>query len=208
MRRACIASALSPRVAAGEVVTRHLLGGGRGRSACRCPASMRAPCSAPKAIGGRCRPPAVTRPGARAAEPGALLGQGLGGQLFTDYLRRHPRRRGALFRNDDYLAGALLEALRTGVKVPEHQRVAGFGNDLEGSECTVPRPHHGARTPRAEIGRRAATMLVRMMRGRRCRSHPWMGFELVCRESGGAPHRHLESLKKFPDGPCGPKVRR
>lgn len=169
------------QVAAGEAVTRHLLGGGRGRVGfvaaqldARTMQRAEGYRRAMQAAG--CYDPAL-----ELLSP-ARSSVMLGGQLFTDYLRRHPDVEALFFCNDDLAQGALLEALRTGVKVPEQLRVAGF-NDLEGSECTVPRLTT-VRTPRAEIGRRAATMLVRMMRGEAVPvASVDVGFELVCRES-------------------------
>lgn len=62
----------------------------------------------------------------------------LGGELFVQLLASQPQVDGVFFCNDDLAQGALLEALRRGVKVPEQIAVLGF-NDLPGSDCTVPR---------------------------------------------------------------------
>lgn len=106
----------------------------------------------------------------------------LGGRLFIEFLARHPDVDALFFCNDDLAKGALLEALRAHVDVPGRVLVAGF-NDLEGSDCSVPRLTT-VRTPRAEIGRRAASMLLALMRGERVRETAVdVGFELIIRES-------------------------
>lgn len=106
----------------------------------------------------------------------------LGASLFKDFLARHPDADAIFFCNDDLAQGALLEALRQGIRIPEQIMIAGF-NDLEGSDCSVPRLTT-VRTPRAEIGRRAAAMLLQLMRGGRIgQSAVDVGFELVVRES-------------------------
>ena len=66
------------------------------------------------------------------------------------------------FCNDDMAQGALLEAMRRGIRVPEQVAIAGF-NDLPGSSQMVP-PLTSLRTPRGEVGAAAASMLVALMR--------------------------------------------
>ncbi len=95
----------------------------------------------------------------------------LGGELFVQLLASQPQVDGVFFCNDDLAQGALLEALRRGVKVPEQIAVLGF-NDLPGSDCTVPRLS-SIRTPREAIGRRAAEQLLALIAGRRCAIARW-----------------------------------
>lgn len=87
----------------------------------------------------------------------------LGGELFTALRARHPDVDAIFFCNDDLAQGGLLAALRLGVSVPTDVAVAGF-NDLEGSDQMLP-PLTTVRTPRAQIGARAAGMLLALMRG-------------------------------------------
>ena len=86
------------------------------------------------------------------------------------------------FCNDDIARGALLEALRQGIKVPERIAIAGF-NDLTGSDQMVP-ALTTIRTPRKEIGTESARLLLRLMRDeaveQRCLD---LGFELMDRAS-------------------------
>jgi LacI family transcriptional regulator, gluconate utilization system Gnt-I transcriptional repressor len=57
---------------------------------------------------------------------------GLGGELFLQLLASHPDVDAIFFGNDDLAQGALLEALRHGIKVPQQVAVLGF-NDLPAS---------------------------------------------------------------------------
>jgi len=86
------------------------------------------------------------------------------------------------FCNDDLAQGALLAALRLGVAVPAQIAIAGF-NDLTGSDQMVP-PLTTVRTPRSEMGRAAAQMLLGLMRGETPPAPGLdLGFELVVRGS-------------------------
>jgi LacI family gluconate utilization system Gnt-I transcriptional repressor len=69
-----------------------------------------------------------------------------------------------------------------GIKVPSQVAVAGF-NDLPGSEQMLPRLT-SVRTPRVEIGKQAAQMLLRLMRGERVETPCLdLGYELMLRDS-------------------------
>ena len=77
---------------------------------------------------------------------------------------------------------SLLAAMRRGIRVPEQVAIAGF-NDLTGSDQMVP-PLTTVRTPRARIGKAAATMLLTLMRGEEpVQPLVDLGFEIVERES-------------------------
>ena len=106
----------------------------------------------------------------------------LGGTMFEQILGQTPAVDAVFFCNDDLAQGALLAALRLGVAVPGRIAVAGF-NDLTGSEQMQP-PLTTVRTPRGEIGRAAATMLLKLMRGEAVETPAVdLGFELVVRAS-------------------------
>ena len=106
---------------------------------------------------------------------------GLGGELFAALLEQHPDVDGIFFCNDDLAQGAALEALRRGIRIPERVSLIGF-NDLPGSAHMVPRLT-SIRTPREEVGQRAAQLLLGLLDGTVQRSQVDLGFELVVRES-------------------------
>src|SRR5450830_1642643 len=107
---------------------------------------------------------------------------GLGGELFLQLLAAHPDVDAIFFGNDDLAQGALLEALRHGINVPERVAVLGF-NDLPASSFMVPRLS-SISTPREAIGRRAAEHLLTIMAGNKiAKPVVDMGFELQVRES-------------------------
>ena len=106
---------------------------------------------------------------------------GLGGELFARLLDEHPDVDGIFFCNDDLAQGASLEALRLGVAVPQRVSRVGF-NDLPGSAHMVPRLT-SIRTPRQEVGQRAAQLLLGLLDGVSQQARVDLGFELVVRES-------------------------
>lgn len=106
---------------------------------------------------------------------------GLGSELFAQLLERHPDVDGIFFCNDDLAQGASLEALRRGIAIPEQVSLVGF-NDLPGSAHMFPRLT-SIRTPRQEVGQRAAQVLLGLLEGLAQPPHVDLGFELVVRES-------------------------
>lgn len=106
----------------------------------------------------------------------------LGAQLLHMVLDKDPSVDAIFFCNDDIARGALLEALRQGIKVPERIAIAGF-NDLTGSDQMVP-PLTTIRTPRKEIGAESARLLLRLMRKEPVDVRQLdLGFELMARAS-------------------------
>ncbi len=90
----------------------------------------------------------------------------LGAEMFEQLMRPRdgmPPPDAIFFCNDDLAQGALLAALRLGIRVPQDVAVAGF-NDLTGSDQMLP-PLTTVRTPREAIGRTAAELLLKLMRG-------------------------------------------
>ncbi|GLX14622.1 LacI family transcriptional regulator [Pseudomonas straminea] len=106
---------------------------------------------------------------------------GLGCQLFRDLMQRHPDVDGIFFCNDDLAQGALFEAQRCEMAVPGRVAMVGF-NDLPASAHTVPRLS-SIHTPRTEVGREAANLLLKMLDGRPATPNIDLGFELRVRES-------------------------
>lgn len=106
----------------------------------------------------------------------------LGVDIFQEIIARHSDVDGVFYSNDDLAHGALFSALRSGIKVPEQISIAGF-NNLEEGEYTIP-PLTTIHTSRSEIGRRAAQMLLALMRGE-TKVEPMVdvGYQLIIRES-------------------------
>jgi LacI family gluconate utilization system Gnt-I transcriptional repressor len=102
--------------------------------------------------------------------------------MLEQILSEAPAVDAIFFCNDDLAQGALLAAMRLGLRVPEQVAIAGF-NDLTGSDQMCP-PLTTIRTPRAEIGQAAAQMLLQLMTGavvsKACVD---VGYELVVRGS-------------------------
>lgn len=82
---------------------------------------------------------------------------GLGRQLLADLLAQAPDIDAVFCNNDDLAAGALFEAQRRGIRVPDHLGICGF-NDLEMSRHLVP-PLTTVSTPRYEVGRGAIDLV-------------------------------------------------
>ncbi|HEY0954653.1 MAG TPA: LacI family DNA-binding transcriptional regulator [Roseateles sp.] len=112
-------------------------------------------------------------------EPSSMA---LGGQMLERVLQEAPDTDAIFFCNDDLAQGALLAALRLGVKVPERVAVAGF-NNLPGSDQMLP-PLTTVATPRREIGEQAAQMLIKLIRGLPVETpHLDLGFQVLKRAS-------------------------
>ncbi len=166
---------------AGRAMTEHLLGRGRRRIAFA--AAQLDPRVMQRLQGYR---HALTQAGCYdpqlewlRAEPSSLA---LGGQLLERGWRNCPDIDAIFFCNDDLAQGGLLAALRFGIDVPRQLAVAGF-NDLAGSDQMWP-ALTTVRTPRAEVGQSAATMLLSLMRGEPVAKHSVdLGWELVARQS-------------------------
>jgi len=107
---------------------------------------------------------------------------GLGGELFSDMMARHPEIDAVFFSNDDLAQGAMFEALRLGIRIPDDVAIIGF-NDIEQSAHSVPKMTT-VHTPRTEIGTQAARMLLQLIQGKTVvpRSID-VGFEIIVRES-------------------------
>jgi LacI family transcriptional regulator, gluconate utilization system Gnt-I transcriptional repressor len=106
----------------------------------------------------------------------------LGGQMFEQIVRQRPAVDAIFFCNDDLAQGALLTALRRGIRVPEQVAIVGF-NDLTGSDQTLP-ALTTVRTPRARIGEAAAQMLLGLIKGQAPeQTQIDLGFELIERGS-------------------------
>jgi len=107
---------------------------------------------------------------------------GLGGRALKAVIAEHPHAQATFFANDDLAVGAILEAQRAGIRIPDDMAIAGFnglnlGNHVSPRLTTIV-------SPRFRMGRRAADMLLARMRGesvpQRARN---IGFRLLAQES-------------------------
>ncbi len=106
----------------------------------------------------------------------------LGAALLDRILEEHPDTDALFFCNDDLAQGALFRCQRRGIAVPGRIAIAGF-NDLPASAWTTPALTTVA-TPRYQVGRDAAAMLLALMAGRTPEAmRRDLGFTLHLRES-------------------------
>jgi len=109
---------------------------------------------------------------------------GLGASLLESLLREHPDCDAVFCCNDDLALGALFYCQHVALAVPQQLAIAGF-NDLEASAWACP-PLTSIATPRYQIGRQAAQMLVDALQGvEPAARRRDLGFELKVRASTG-----------------------
>ncbi|MCA0963901.1 LacI family DNA-binding transcriptional regulator [Salipiger bermudensis] len=108
---------------------------------------------------------------------------GMGRHLLEQLLARAPETDAVICNNDDLAVGALMEAIRRNIAVPEQLGICSY-NDIEMARHMVPALTAVA-TPRREIGRRAIAMLLAEIEapGAVRERHIDLGYELVVRES-------------------------
>jgi len=87
----------------------------------------------------------------------------IGGGLLMEILRRDPATTAIFCGNDNLALGALFECQRRGIRVPEDLSLVGF-NDLEFAKSAFPALSTIA-TPRYEMARRAAEIILEINRG-------------------------------------------
>ncbi len=101
---------------------------------------------------------------------------------FADLLARRPRLDGIVFSNDLLALGALFEATRRGIAIPERIAVIGFG-DLDFGKESTPRLST-VRPPGTGIGASTAELVLARAAGRTDLPEVTdLGFELVVRAS-------------------------
>jgi len=106
----------------------------------------------------------------------------LGAALLETLRARHPDCDAVFFCNDDLAQGAVFQCGRLGISVPGQMALVGF-HDLAGTAWTTP-PLSTIATPRYEIGRSAAQLLMRHLAGQGiAQRHVDLGFTLVQRET-------------------------
>lgn len=108
----------------------------------------------------------------------------LGGELMRGLVERRPDIEAVFCCNDDLALGALFECQRLGISVPERISLIGF-NDLEYAACAYP-SLTSVLTPRYEMGRRTAEIVLEIIRGsgkRPRRKRIDIGFKIMERQS-------------------------
>jgi LacI family gluconate utilization system Gnt-I transcriptional repressor len=108
----------------------------------------------------------------------------LGAELFIEVTARTPNLEALICCNDDLALGALFECQRRGIRVPEDISIIGF-NDLEFCSSTFPTLSSVA-TPRHEMARRAAEIVLEIIRGageRPATRRIDLGFTVIQRQS-------------------------
>lgn len=106
----------------------------------------------------------------------------LGGRLLAKLLENYPQIEAVFFANDDLAAGAVLEARRRGISIPEGLAVMGF-NDLEISSAMLP-PISTVNVDQAGMGRVAAQLLVEKLSGKSpAEKRVDTGFRIIERET-------------------------
>ncbi len=106
-----------------------------------------------------------------------------GSQLLRRALARYPEADAIMFSSDIVASGALQEAVRIGLKVPERLAITGFG-DFELARHLIP-SLTTVSVPAGEIGREAGRLLLEGMRGVSSETKVIdMGFRLMIRDSG------------------------
>jgi LacI family transcriptional regulator, gluconate utilization system Gnt-I transcriptional repressor len=167
--------------AAGRAMTEHLISQGRQRIAFV--ASQLDSRTLARARGYR---DALVRAGLYESQREVLVPDpssvALGGILLDRLLRQAPDVDAVFFCNDDLAQGGLFECARRGIAVPTRLAIGGF-NDLPACASTVPALTSVA-TPRFEVGRQSASMLLDLIDGRVvAKPRIDLGFELKPRQS-------------------------
>jgi LacI family gluconate utilization system Gnt-I transcriptional repressor len=117
--------------------------------------------------------------------PSSIL---LGRKMFADLFDRAPDVDAVFCNNDDLAIGVLFECLHRQLPIPGRIGIVGF-NDLEIVSAAVP-SLTSIRTPRYEIGRRAADLILLRLAGENPKPPTIdLGFELLARESTNRSHR-------------------
>ncbi|WP_316978466.1 HTH-type transcriptional regulator GntR [Shumkonia mesophila] len=169
-------------VAAGRAMGEYLIGQGYRRIAFVGPQMERDVRAAKRLEGLRTALAAAGQEGGPALSLDRPSAVRAGGDAVSQLLGEAPDIDAVFFANDDMAVGGLLECQRRGIAVPGSLAIAGF-NGLEFSGEVMPRLTT-ILTPRHEIGRRAAEMLVARLAGQAvAETRVDVGFTLLRRES-------------------------
>lgn len=106
----------------------------------------------------------------------------VGATAFGELMSRADAPQAIFFSNDMLCLGALFEAGRLGIRVPDDVRLCGYG-DFDFATTTSP-SLSSVRPPDREIGRRAGELLLERFRGEGAPVSIDLGFEHIVRASG------------------------
>lgn len=101
---------------------------------------------------------------------------------FRDVISRKDRPQAIFFSNDLLCLGALFEAARLGVRIPDDVKLCGYG-DFDFAATLLP-SLSSIRPPDREIGRKTAEVLLKRFRGEGGPASIDLGFEHIVRASG------------------------
>ena len=128
-----------------------------------------------------------------------------GAEIFSAQMARADRPDALFFANDNMAAGAIYEAARAGIRIPEQCAVAGFG-DFPFSEKLTP-ALTTIRVPRYDIGRLAAQAILlrlgELEEGSAVLAPEPLPYELIARADVPAPaaiSEYVEVAKAFDAG--------
>ncbi len=120
-----------------------------------------------------------------------------GAEVFVDLVESEPALEAVYFANDILAIGALLEAQRRGIAIPDHIGIAGFDDVDLASEVNPGLTT--VRLPRYEIGRVAAELITKTLMGDPVPSKIVdLGFQIIQRGTTRPP-------RPEPDAPKLPK---
>ncbi|WP_244505386.1 LacI family DNA-binding transcriptional regulator [Rhizobium sp. LCM 4573] len=105
-----------------------------------------------------------------------------GATAFADLMGRPDRPQAIFFSNDMLCLGALFEAGRLGIRVPDDVKLCGYG-DFDFAATSSP-SLSSVRPPDREIGRQAGELLLERFRGEGAPLSINLGFEHIVRASG------------------------
>ncbi|WP_454855247.1 LacI family DNA-binding transcriptional regulator [Rhizobium binxianense] len=105
-----------------------------------------------------------------------------GAAAIADLMNRTERPQAIFFSNDMLCLGALFEAGRLGIRIPDEVKLCGYG-DFDFAATSSP-SLSSVRPPDREIGRRVGELLLKRIRGEGTPVSVDLGFEHVVRASG------------------------
>lgn len=118
---------------------------------------------------------------ARRISPNSISSFSLGAMMLKDVLAGEQKVDGIFCTNDDIAVGVLQECLRRGIRVPEQMSIAGFhGLDIG---KTVTPVLASVITPRFEIGKKSAEVIIKKLDAANATRSVDLGFKIFTGET-------------------------